>query len=218
MTDVSNAFWIERELAKVRDPNRRDFLRNMFAGEEGWQKFLTLMRTRTGADEFRNGEWQVRIPIFTEAELKQREQPCIYGCHNLVSPVVSEWGEVAENLPPVCPNCQAKHSNQFMENQNTQTGSAVSAEVTTSTKQPAVPPQPKRTLEEDLTQWANLTVVEKIRLGERIASESRDLLRKERTALEMKLRELDSQLGQVAPNEIRRGVGRPPKNRELAAV
>src|SRR5437879_1189117 len=106
MTLITNEFWIENELKKVQDPNRRDFLREMFAGEEGWQKFLSLMRNRTGADEFRTGEWQVDFPKFTEAELKLKQRPCVYGCQNQVPPIVSEWGEVAEELPPVCPTCQ----------------------------------------------------------------------------------------------------------------
>jgi len=51
MTDLNREFWINRELEKILAPERREFLRQLFSGEDGWQKFLTIMLARKGARE-----------------------------------------------------------------------------------------------------------------------------------------------------------------------
>src|SRR5262249_54513130 len=73
---IKPEFWIERELAKVEDPKRRSFLAKKFEGVEGYQKFLTLMKTRKGAVEFKTGVWLSKLPKYPQKDLDKLKRPC----------------------------------------------------------------------------------------------------------------------------------------------
>jgi hypothetical protein len=222
MTDLNREFWINRELEKVIDPKRREFLRRMFFGEDGWQKFLTIKRTGKGAREFTTGEWSEKIPKYTKAELELKQYPCAYGCEFLLPPMFSPWGELCEDIIPICPKCLTKinNNNKSMINQNTTHEVAAPAVVNPTTEPANNVPQVGVTLEELVTQWPNLKDTAKLRLGERIVTEIRERIKKQVAALEANVKDLKKQIGEMAPDEKPKGKpGRPRKNAaELAAA
>jgi hypothetical protein len=225
MIIFNNQLWIDRQLEKVIDPKRREFLRQLFSGEDGWQKFLTLMRNRKGAREFITGEWMEKIPTYSKAELHLKKYPCAYGCDFLLPPKFSPWGELCEDIIPICPKCllninNKNNQNKNMINQNTTNEVAAPAVVNPSTEPANNVPQVGVTLEELVTQWPNLKDTAKLRLGQRIVLEIRERIKKEVAALEANVKDLKKQIGEMAPDEKVKGKpGRPKKNSgELAAA
>src|SRR5579862_2768783 len=222
MIYFTNEFWINRELGKIRCPKRRSFLRQMFSGEDGWQKFLILMRQRTGADEFRTGEWDVKIPKYSMAELQSKQYPCIWGCDLMLPPKFSPWGELCEDIIPICPKClltiNNNNQNQNMENQN-----AINEVTAVAVKNPSIEhtdhaPQSGVTLDEMVAQWPNLKNRAKLRLGERIVHEARELIKQEVSELEAMIIKLKSDLGEKATAKKEgRKPGRPPKVKNNSA-
>jgi hypothetical protein len=100
-------FWLNRELSKVPDLKRRAFLRKLFAGKEGYQKFIWLMIRRRGAVEFKNGTWAKKLPKYNRTELRQKMyRPCSGNCGNLVRKIKSPWGEIIEDEKPICETCK----------------------------------------------------------------------------------------------------------------
>lgn len=100
-------FWLYRELAKVKDPKRRNWLKEVaFAGSSGYRKFLRLMETREGALEFKTGEWPKKIPKLTNEQIKARRRKCICGCGALINPRFTPWGELFEEFEPICVSCR----------------------------------------------------------------------------------------------------------------
>lgn len=214
MTLFTHEFWIENELKKVRSPNRRAILRRIFFGEGGWEKFLTIMRTRKGADEFRTGEWQATIPKYSKAELELKRRPCFYGCGNTLPPEFTDWGELFEDFIPICEKCLPKIKNnqkQNMENQSAENKVAAVAAINPSTEQADNSPQAGLTLDEMVAQWPNLNNKAKLRLGECIVSKTRERMKNEVAELEAKVKELKAELGEKATVTNGRRRGRPPK-------
>jgi len=120
---IKPQFWLDRELAKVKDPKRRQWLaEKVFAGEEGYEKFLKIMRQREGANEFRTGEWQKKLPKYREAELELKRRPCIGGCKRDFPPRFTPWGELFEDWTPICSTCNdhIKRKNTDMTDQTKQ--------------------------------------------------------------------------------------------------
>jgi hypothetical protein len=58
---IDHQFWIDHELAKVKDENRKAFLRQQFSGDEGIERFYEMMRSRKGAAEFTTGTWLAKL-------------------------------------------------------------------------------------------------------------------------------------------------------------
>lgn len=104
---IKPEFWLNRELSKVKDPKRRQWLaETVFAGADGYRKFLKVMRQRKGAQEFETGEWQTTLPKFKKSELDLKRRPCIGGCGMIIPPLFTPWGELFEDLFPICPKCK----------------------------------------------------------------------------------------------------------------
>jgi len=110
-------FWLNRELSKVKDPKRRQWLADkIFVGAEGYQKFLKIMRQRDGALEFETGEWKTKLPKHKESELELKRRLCI-GCgKKIIPPLFSPWSELIEDFPAICPKCKKlqKPQNKIM--------------------------------------------------------------------------------------------------------
>ena len=116
---IPRQFWIDRELAKVKDPKRRQWLKEkVFAGDEGYQKFVKIMCQRKGAHEFEIGEWQKKLPKLKQSELHQKRRSCIGRCGMLIPPRFSPWGELCEDIMPICPTCKSKTKKNIMTDNN----------------------------------------------------------------------------------------------------
>lgn len=107
---IKPEYWLNRELSKVTNPKRRQWLaEKVFAGAEGYQKFVKLMREREGAIEFNEGgAWEKEFPVFSPSELELKRRPCIGGCEKTLPPLFAPWGELIEDFPPICPKCKTR--------------------------------------------------------------------------------------------------------------
>lgn len=79
---------------------------NVYAGADGYRKFLKVMSQRKGAHEFETGEWQSKLPKFKKSELDLKRRPCIGGCGMIIPPLFTPWGELFEDFVPICPKCK----------------------------------------------------------------------------------------------------------------
>ncbi len=101
---INHQFWIDRELAKVKDAERKKFLVKQFSGKAGIDLFWQMMRERKGAIEFKNGTWAPTLKIPSDIQIQKRKRLCI-ACHDYRIIEFTPLGEIYEDFWPVCPNC-----------------------------------------------------------------------------------------------------------------
>jgi hypothetical protein len=117
---INHQFWIDHELAKVKDEKRRAFLYQHFSGDEGIDRFYEMMRNRKGV-EFANGTWPAKVTKITPKQVEARKRPCV-GCgFRMIK--FKPWGEIYDEFVPICPSCEKTiaPAQQYRKNQNSMT-------------------------------------------------------------------------------------------------
>jgi hypothetical protein len=118
---IDHQFWIKHEVEKVKDANRRAFLYKQFSGDDGINRFYEMMRSKTGALEFKDGTWPDKLKVPKPKQIESLKRPCI-GCgYKMIR--FTPWGELFEEYIPICPSClkAISFNNQDQSNQTTMT-------------------------------------------------------------------------------------------------